>query len=68
MNEEEHISEDDFEEAIKRKVVVRGGKKIRKKVTTKTGYRMSEVKQVRMSAAEKRKRAKGAKKAARKRK
>ena len=68
MNEEEHISEDDFEEAIKRKVVVRGGKKIRKKVTTKAGYRMSGGKQVRMSAAEKRKRAKGAKKAARKRK
>ena len=67
MSEEEHINEGDFEEAIKRKVVVRGGKKIRKKVTTKSGYRMAGGKQVRMSASEKRKRAKGAKKAARKR-
>ena len=67
MSEEDNINEGDFEEAIKRKIVVRGGKKIRKKVTTKSGYRMAGGKQVRMSASEKRKRAKGAKKASRKR-
>ena len=53
-------------EALKMKRMVRNNKVIKKKVTDREGYKVLGGKEVRMSAAEKRKRAKSAKKAARK--
>ena len=55
-----------WSEGIKSKMVVRGGKKMRKKVTDKKGYKMVGGKEVKMDAKEKMKRKKGAKIAARK--
>jgi len=57
-----------WSEGIKTKMVVRGGKKMRKKVTDKKGYKMVGGKEVKMDAKEKMARAKAAKVAARKRK
>ena len=62
------ISEDEYNEAIRRKRVVRKGKVIRKKISDKEGYRIDKSgKEVRMSPAEKRKRKKAARRAAIKR-
>ena len=60
--------EDDYEldEAIKKKKVVRDGKKVTIKVTDKDGYKIVDGKEVKMSADELRKRSKGAKKGAKK--
>ena len=55
-------------EGIKTKMVVRGGKKMRKKVTDKKGYKMVGGKEVKMKSDEIRARAKAGKVAARKRK
>ena len=57
-----------WSEAVKTKMVVRGGKKMRKKVTDKKGYKMVGGKEVKMDAKEKMARAKAGKVAARKRK
>ena len=57
---------DEFGEAVKKAFVVRKGKKIKKKISTKTGYKMQGGKEVKMDAKEKMKRKKGAKIAARK--
>ena len=58
----------EFVEAIKRKVVYRGGKRVVKKVTDKDGYKMVGGKEVKMSPKEKIARKKAGKIAARKRK
>ena len=55
-----------WSEAVKRKVVVRGGIRQVKKVTDKAGFKMVGGKEVKMDAKEKMKRKKGAKIAARK--
>jgi len=55
-----------WSEAVKRKVVFRGGKRQVKKVTDKAGFKMVGGKEVKMDAKEKMKRKKGAKIAARK--
>ena len=55
-------------EGVKSKMVVRGGKKMRKKVTDKKGYKMVGGKEVKMKSDEIRARAKAGKIAARKRK
>ena len=55
-------------EALKKKIVYRGGKKIILKKTNKKGYKVVDGKEVKMSAKEKLNRKKAAKKAARKRK
>lgn len=56
-------------EAIERKKVVRKGKVIKKKVSTKPGYRIDkDGREVRMTPEEIRKRERGAKKAAKKKK
>ena len=55
-----------WSEAVKRKVVFRGGKRQVKKVTDKAGFKMVCGKEVKMDAKEKMKRKKGAKIAARK--
>ena len=57
-----------WSEGIKSKMVVRGGKKMRKKVTDKKGYKMVGGKEVKMKSDEIRARAKAGKVAARKRK
>ena len=57
-----------WSEAVKTKMVVRGGKKMRKKVTDKAGYKIVGGKEVKMDAKEKLARKKAAKVAARKRK
>ena len=57
-----------WSEAVKRKVVFRGGKRQVKKVTDKAGFKMVGGKEVKMDAKEKMKRKKGAKFAAKKRK
>lgn len=64
------VTEDEYAEAIKRKKVVRKGKVIKKKVSTKQGYRIDPKtgREVRMSPEEIRKRKKAAKKTAIKRK
>lgn len=54
-------------EAIKRKRVIRGGKKVTKRVTDREGYKMIDGKEVRMSAQERRKRKKGARRSSKKR-
>ncbi len=59
---------DEMIEAMKTKIVVRGGKKIRKKVTDKAGYKMVGGKEVKMGAKERMARKKAAKISARKRK
>ena len=51
-------------EAIKKAFVVRGCKKVKKKISTKAGYKMKGGKEVKMSASERLKRKKGAKKGA----
>ena len=51
-------------EAIKKAFVVRGGKKVKKMISTKAGYKMKGGKEVKMSASERLKRKKGAKKGA----
>lgn len=58
----------DIDEAAKRKTVVRGGKRVRKKVDDRDGYKVVGGKSVKMSPAEKRRRSKAQKKAAKKRK
>ena len=55
-------------EALKKKVVFRGGKKMVKKVSDKAGYKTVGGKEVKMSTKELMSRKKGAKKAAIKRK
>ena len=55
-----------WSEAVKKKVVFRGGKRMVKKVTDKAGFKMVGGKEVKMDAKEKMKRKKGAKIAARK--
>ena len=55
-------------EGIKTKMVVRGGKKMRKKVTDKKGFKMVGGKEVKMGAKEMMARKKAGKIAARKRK
>jgi len=55
-------------EAIKKKWVVRKGKKIRKKFTDKAGYKMVGGKEVRMKPAEVRKRKRSAIKGSKKKK
>ena len=55
-------------EALKKKKVVRGGKKMILKKTDKKGYKVVAGKEVKMSAKEKMNRKKAAKKAAMKRK
>ncbi len=55
-------------EALKKKIVYRGGKKIILKKTNKKGYKVVDGKEVKMSAKEKMNRKKAAKKAAMKRK
>ena len=57
-----------WREAVKTKMVVRGGKKMRKKVTDKKGFKMVGGKEVKMGAKEMMARKKAAKVAARKRK
>jgi len=57
-----------WSEAVKTKMVVRGGKKMRKKVTDKKGFKMVGGKEVKMGAKEMMARKKAAKVAARKRK
>ena len=57
-----------WSEGIKSKMVVRGGKKMRKKVTDKKGYKMVGGKEVKMGAKEMMARKKAGKIAARKRK
>jgi len=59
---------DDTVEALKKKIVFRGGKKIILKKTDKKGYKVVGGKEVKMSAKEKLNRKKAAKKAAIKRK
>lgn len=59
---------DELHEALKRKVIVRGGKKKRVKRSTKKGYTTRGGKEVKMSSKERRNRRKSQKKAARKRK
>ena len=53
-------------ETVKKAFVIRKGKKIKKKISTKAGYKMQGGKEVKMSGKEKMKRKKGAKIAARK--
>ena len=57
-----------WSEAVKTKMVVRGGKKMRKKVTDKKGFKMVGGKEVKMGAKEMMARKKAAKVSARKRK
>ena len=57
-----------WSEAVKTEMVVRGGKKMRKKVTDKKGFKMVGGKEVKMGAKEMMARKKAAKVAARKRK
>ena len=57
-----------WSEAVKRKVVFRGGKRQVKKVTDKAGFKMVGGKEVKMDAKEKMARKKAAKVSARKRK
>ena len=69
--DEEPIEEDDADElteSLKRKVVVRKGKRIRKKVSTKPGYKVINGKEVRMKPGEIRRRKKAQRKGARLRK
>ncbi len=60
--------EDVLDERIKKKVVVRDGKRKRVKRSTKAGYKVVDGKESRMSSKEKRNRSKSQKKGARKRK
>jgi len=69
----EDVSDDEYEEmdeAIRRKIVIRGGKRIRKKVLSpaekKAGYKVNNGKKVKMSAIERMKRKRAARKGARK--
>lgn len=69
----EEVSDDDYdemEEALRRKIVVRKGKRIRKKVLSKaekkSGYAVRQGKKVKMSAMERMKRRRAARKGARK--
>ena len=55
-------------EALKKKIVFRGGKRMVLKKTDKKGYKVVDGKEVKMSAKEKMNRKKAAKKAAMKRK
>lgn len=57
-----------IQEALKRKVVIRGGKRIVKKVTDKPGYKVVGGKEQRMKPSEIRARHKSAIKSARKKK
>ena len=60
--------EEELEEALKKKTIVRSGKKMKVKRSTKAGYTVRDGKEVRMSPAERRRRKKAQKKAAKKRK
>ena len=64
------VTEEEYDEAVKRKKVVRKGKVIKKKISTKKGYKLDPKtgREVKISPEEMRKRKKGAKKAAIKRK
>jgi len=69
--DEEPIDEDDasdIDEAVRRKRVVRGGKVMIKKKTDKSGYKVKNGKEVRMTSQERMKRKRASIKAARKRK
>jgi hypothetical protein len=57
-----------LEEALKRKVVYRDGKKVIQKKSDKEGYKTQDGKEVKMSAKERLTRSKTAKKAAKKKK
>lgn len=58
----------DIDEAIKKKTVVRNGKRIRKKVDTRDDFKVVGGKSKRITPAERRRRSKAQKKGARKRK
>ena len=65
---DESVYPDALSETVRKKRVVRQGKRVVKKVTDKPGYRIQNGREVRMSTSEKRKRAISQRKAARKRK
>lgn len=73
-NEDDFIDEDYYEldqkldERVRIKKVVKGGKVIKRSISSKAGYKIVGGKSVKMSSAEKRKRKIAQKKAARKRK
>jgi hypothetical protein len=60
-------SPDDIGEGLRKKAVVRGGKRVKVKIGKK-GFKMKDGKLVKITGKEKQKRAKGAKKASKKRK
>ena len=72
FEDEDAEEAEELDEALKRKVVVRNGKRVKKKISSKTGYKVAtdsktgKKKEVKMSPAEQRTRKKAAKKAARK--
>ena len=68
IDEDETTSTEDLDESIKKVKVVRNGKKITVKKSTKDGYKIKDGKEVKMSSSEKKNRKKAQKKASKKRK
>jgi len=66
--EEDDYNDDEMDESLVRKKIVRNGKVLIKKKSNKAGYKVKDGKEVRMSPQEMRKRAKAQKRASRKRK